>query len=332
VSRLTRLRALKWPTVAYEVQKNLRSRARGRRGALSAIRAVGSTLGEPGARVEYSRNAFASLRAAADLGAAGLDGMRVLELGPGEELSVALRFLAAGAAQVSSIDRFRFEVDPAWEREVYRLLLADLDDAGRARLAGVVSADGHLTAAPDRLEVVRGVGIEEGAARLEKGGYDLVVSIAVLEHVYDVEASLRAMDALLAPGGRMVHQVDLRDHGMFSGGGRHPLEFLTIGERAYRLMTSHTGAPNRDRAGVYRDLLAGLGHDATILIANVGGAREDLDPYRERVAVGREVDPALAASIEAMRARLAPRFRALPVEELATTGILIRSRKPSASA
>lgn len=331
MSRLTKLRAFKWPTIAYEVQKNLRSRARGRRGTLRAIAAVGSALDEPAQRVAYSRRAFTSHLDNGGLAPEQLDGLRVLELGPGEDLCVALRFLAAGAASVSCIDRFEFHVDPEWEREVYRLLLEDLDADSRKRLADVLTPDGRLERGSPRLEVVRGIGIEAGPEHLRAGGFDLIVSVAVLEHVYDVAASLLAMDALLAPGGLMVHWVDLRDHGMFSGGGRHPLEFLTIGEGTYRLMTSHTGAPNRERIGTYRALLQELGHDPQISVANVGGAREDLEPYRERIAVGLEIDPSLAASIERLRARMAPRFAPLTVEELAATGIVIRSRKPASS-
>jgi SAM-dependent methyltransferase len=332
VSRLTRLRALKWPTIAYEVQKNLVSRARGRCGELRAITSVGASLDKPEQRVGYSHNAFEGVLENGSLDRAELAGLRVLELGPGEDLCVALRFLAAGAARVSCVDRFSFHTPPKWERDVYRLLLADVGDDGRKRLAGIVSPGGELRADGERLEVVRGVGIEEGAERLSHRRFDLILSVAVLEHVYDIAASLRAMDALLVAGGLMVHQVDLRDHGMFSSGGRHPLEFLTIDDRVYRLMSSHTGAPNRERIGVYRELLAGLGHEATIKVTNVGGGRKDLAPYRERIAVGSEVDPALAASIGRMRGRLAPRFAPLPVEELATTGILVRSRKPPAAA
>lgn len=331
VSQLTRLRAFKWPTIAYEVQKNVVSRARGRRGELRAITGVGATLDKPEQRVGYSRNAFEGVLKNGGLERAELAGLRVLELGPGEDLCVALRFLAAGAARVSCMDRFTFHSTPAWERDVYRLLLADVGEDGREQLAGIAFPGGELRADGERLEVARGVGIEEGAERLRDRRFDLIVSVAVLEHVYDLAASLRAMDALLVPGGLMVHQVDLRDHGMFSGGGRHPLEFLTIHERVYRLMSSHTGAPNRERIGVYRELLAGLGHQTTIKVTNVGGGRKDLVPYRERIAVGAEIDPALAASIERMRGRLAPRFAPLPVEELATTGILIRSRKPPAA-
>jgi SAM-dependent methyltransferase len=332
MSRLTKLRALKWPTVAYEIQKNLVSRARGRRGELRAIRAIGAVLDDPANRVAYSRNVFDGFLANGELAREDIGGRRVLELGPGEDVCVALRFLAAGAAQVSCIDRFRFEVDAAWEHEVYRLLLDDVDDEGRRRLSDVLSPDGRLLAHGERLEVVRGVGIEEGAERLGDGRFDLIVSVAVLEHVYDLAASLRAMDQLLAPGGVMVHQVDLRDHGMFSGGGRHPLEFLTIGDRVYDLMTSHTGAPNRERAGTYRGLLAELGHEATLKVTNVGGARNDISPYREQIAIGREVDAPLAESIVRMRDRLAPRFGELSTEELATTGLLIRSQKPASAA
>jgi hypothetical protein len=113
---------------------------------------------------------------------------------------------------------------------------------------------------------------------------------------------------------------------MFSAGGRHPLEFLTISEPIYRLMTSHTGAPNRERIATYRDLLGEFGHEFVMLITNVGGSKSGLDPVRERI----DVEPRLAESIEGLRGRLAPRFADLPLEDLATTGIAFRSRKPAA--
>jgi hypothetical protein len=332
VSRLTKLRALKWPTVAYEVQKNVRSRARGRRGDLPAITAMGATLGNPAERVAYSRRAFEGYLAHGGLGRTAIEGRSVLELGPGEELTVALRFLAAGATHVSCVDRFVFDVDPTWERAVYASLRDDLDPEQRERLAGIVGPDGELAATDPRLDVVRGVGVEDAAERLGGRRFDLMVSVAVLEHVYDLSAALRTMDALLEPGGLMLHQVDLRDHGMFSAGGRHPLEFLTIPERVYHAMTSHTGAPNRERIGTYRRLLAELGHEAQIKITNVGGSATDIDPYREELSVGREVDSELTRSIDALRKHLPARFASLPTEELAATGIFVRSRKPGRAA
>src|SRR3954452_1969027 len=294
MSRLTKLRALKWPTVAYEVQKNLSARVRARRRGPQNIQAHGATLPDPAARVAYSRDIFALYLRVAGLEPHEIEGLRVLELGPGEDLTVAMRFLAAGADAVSCIDRFSFDVDPAWASEVERLLTEDLDEHGRRRVE-----EGR-----GRLELISGVGIEEGAARLERESFGLIVSVAVLEHVYDLAAAFRAMDALLAPGGLMVHQVDLRDHGMFSGGGRHPLEFLTIDDRVYRLMSSHAGSPNRERIGTYRDLLAGLGHDATIDVMNVGGSAHDLARPTERLIVGPGLVTDLAGSTGAMRGRV----------------------------
>lgn len=332
MSRLTKLRRFRRLTIAYEVQKNLASRARGRRRALRAITPHDSDPGDPESRIAYSASVFAGYLGHGRLGPGDLEGARVLEVGPGEDLSVALRFLAAGAASVTCTDRFEFDVDPAWERAVYRLLLEELDDDGRRRLSGVVAADGELDRSSGRLDVLRGVGIEEAAEALRGARFDLIVSVAVLEHVYDLEASMRAMDSLLAPGGRMIHFADLRDHGMFSGAGRHPLEFLTIGERVYRLMTSHTGAPNRERVGTYRRLLAALGHEADLLVTNVGGSPRDLEPYAREVVTRRDVDPATIESAERLRPRMAPRFASLSAEELVVTGILIRSRKPARGA
>lgn len=310
--------------------KNCVARLRVRRLGPRAITAVRAPLEDPADRVAYSRNAFDAFLEHAGLNRASIQDQRVLELGPGPDLCLALRFLAAGAENVSCIDRFNFDAAGGWQRDVYRSLLDDLDDGGRSRLSNLLSVDGDLRPDGARLKVIRGVGIEGGAATLQAGGFDLIVSVAVLEHVYDLGASFRSMDALLAPGGLMIHQVDLRDHGMFSNGGRHPLEFLTVGDRLYRLMTSHTGAPNRERIDTYRRLLDDLGHEAEVSITNVGGARQDLAPYRDRLVAGRDVEPAMLASVERLRARLPTRFAEMPSEDLAATGILVRSRKPAA--
>ena len=306
--------------------------ARSRRSGLRAIAPFRGAPDEPATRAAYKRGVFEAFLRHGGLERDELAGTRVLEVGPGDDLSVALRFLAAGAAEVTCVDRFRFEVDPDWERAVYRVVLEELDEEGRERLGGVIDADGRLERHSDRLRVISDAGIEDAARALEHGSFDLIASVAVLEHVYDLEASMRAMDDLLAAGGRMVHYVDLRDHGMLSAGGHHPLEFLTIPERAYRLMTSHTGAPNRERLSSYRALLRDLGHDAELLVTNVGGATDDLVPYRAELDPERDVGRAMLASIDRLRPRLAPPFASLGTEELAVTGILIRSRKPGVPA
>ena len=71
----------------------------------------------------------------------------------------------------------------------------------------------------------------------------MIISVAVLEHVYDPDASFDAMHRLLKPGGLLLHEVDLRDHLMFSSAGCHPLTFLTFSPSVWRLMTSDSGRP-----------------------------------------------------------------------------------------
>ena len=60
---------------------------------------------------------------------------------------------------------------------------------------------------------------------------DVIISRAVLEHVFDLDTAFGAMHRLLKPGGRMAHKVDLRDHGLFTDGGQNALEFLTVSDR-----------------------------------------------------------------------------------------------------
>lgn len=54
--------------------------------------------------------------------------------------------------------------------------------------------------------------------------FDLVFSVAVLEHVWDLETFISNNFKCLKPGGICIHWVDFRDHRDFS----RPLEFLTI--------------------------------------------------------------------------------------------------------
>ena len=58
------------------------------------------------------------------------------------------------------------------------------------------------------------------------GSFQVIVSRAVLEHVFDVPAAWSSMDALLAPGGSMLHKVDFRNHGLYSS--RHPLAYMKV--------------------------------------------------------------------------------------------------------
>lgn len=251
----------------------------------------------PAEAADYAEGVFEAVLGHAGLGTADLEGARVLELGPGDNLGLALRFVAAGAEQVVTLDRFAVPRDRELERRIYDELLARLPEPQRGR--------GDAAFANGRIRSLSGVGVEDAPRELEPESFDLIVSVAVLEHVQDTDASFAAMDALLKPGGLMLHQVDLRDHGMFSSGGQHPLTFLTIPDALWRAMTARWGGPNRRLIDYYRGKLEELG-------------------YRGDLVVDERHGPEL---VEEIRPRLRPPFRDLPGEDLAPMGLFMVARK-----
>jgi hypothetical protein len=126
----------------------------------------------------------------------------------------------------------------------------------------------------------------------------------------------------------MLHKVDFRDHGMFTGGGMHPLTFLTIPDRIYDSMSRYSGRPNRRLADWYREKLGALGYDFRLLVTHVLGGEGELHPHAEALSLDPSRDVDTIELIRSIRSRLRPRFRTLTETDLATTGIFIIARKP----
>jgi SAM-dependent methyltransferase len=260
------------------------------------------------------------------LGPEQLRGARVLEVGAGDSFGVALRFLGSGAALVAAVDRFATWREPAQQRRIYSALLERFEPDERAAAGDAVTLDPVPAFDDSRLRVVEGVPIERAADLLGRESFEISASRAVLEHVYDLGAALRAIDGLVQPGGLLVHKVDLSDHGYFTEGGQHPLTFLTVSPRAYRWMGGERGLPNRRRAGAYREILAELGYEPQILVTHLIGREAEIVPHSAAP------DPAdlerARRLVEEIRPRLADEFRRLPADELAITGIFVVAHKP----
>ncbi|MCO5325478.1 MAG: glycosyltransferase [Solirubrobacterales bacterium] len=276
--------------------------------------------------LDYIDGVFGDYLLHGGLAIADLEGAKVLELGPGDNFGVALSFLAAGANEVVATDRFVPYRNPENQRRIYAALAERLDGPGSARVAEALSGpEPDLEAAG--LRQLEETPIEV-AAEVLGGGFDLVVSRAVLEHVGDLEAAFTAMDRLLAPGGRMIHKVDLEDHGLFSEGGLNPLTFLTVSDRTYRWMgESSAGLPNRVLVGWYRDEMLRRGYDASFLVTNTIGSDGELDRFVP--LEGLEPDRASLALVESIRDRLLPRYRGLEASELAISGFMLVADKPA---
>jgi hypothetical protein len=124
----------------------------------------------------------------------------------------------------------------------------------------------------------------------------------------------------------MAHKIDLRDYGIFSGLGFHPLEYWTLPGWLHGLMSSHEPAPNRCRASIYRSTLEGLGYRVESYVTHLAGTQEEIEPHwrewpaDDRVETAREL-------VGGIRGRLDAEFRALADEDLMAMGVFLSARK-----
>ena len=183
-----------------------------------------------------------------------LNGKSVLEYGPGDLLGVALLMYAHGAESVTCVDMFPLSSLSAKNIKVYKLILDSLGSVERQRAEGAFKDRGKPESGL-RPEAVSYHVTRNGLSGA-RGVYDLIISRAVLEHVNDLEETMRDIQRGLKAGGISVHQVDLKSHGL----DRYvAFDFLTWPSAIYRLMYNHKGFPNRWRVDKYKALAARAG-------------------------------------------------------------------------
>jgi SAM-dependent methyltransferase len=161
-----------------------------------------------------------------------LKGKKIIEVGPGRSLGVSLLFTSLGGAErVYAVDRFN-----------------------------CLSHNNELvlkTLVPEYMQYVKKIEYIispiENLLYREQGKVDLIVSNAVLEHVADLDKTLKSFHSLLSHDGIMVHKIDLRAHNRFLNKG--PLYFLKYSDFLWKRMSNHIGAPNRKRLPGYKKLL-----------------------------------------------------------------------------
>lgn len=316
--------------VGFHILENWKSSIKLRSGDSSSAALPHADFGDDvNAAVAHVNDTYDSYIRNSSISSHLLDGARVLEVGPGDNFGVALTFLANGARQVVCLDRFLCIRDPAHERAIYESLRAGLSEERKRRFDDAVRLDGEIRFNPERLRYIPGVGLEEASAQVEPGSFDLIVSMAVLEHVYDSAAAFREMDKLLRLGGSMLHGVDFRDHGLFSSGGHHPLTFLTIEDGVYRLMSSHSGLPNRNLIDFYRDALAGMNYEFRIMKARVVGESHEINPHKAELKLGEDYSDATLSLLQEIRPKLLSKFRAMSDDDLMVSAMFFVARKPA---
>jgi SAM-dependent methyltransferase len=258
-----------------------------------------------------------------------LQGRRMLEIGPGDNLGVALRLYAAGASHVVCLDKFFAKRDPETQAKIYWSLRDGLSDAERIRYDQAIDLSGGISINEKAVRYVYGIAAEKADRFLEPESFDLIVSRAVLWEIYDTEGALRTLDRLLCPGGRMIHKIACADW-MFRQDGYHPLEFLTIPEPIYKMIARDSGKSNRRTIDYYRRAMQRFGYDAELQITRVvGGEGEEFPPHTTCLVKDVHYTEDTIQLIRGIRPRLLPRFRELCDEDLMVEGMFLVAAKPS---
>jgi SAM-dependent methyltransferase len=246
---------------------------------------------------------------------------RVAEVGPGDNCGVGLLFLADGCESVDLVDRFYSKRNLRQQAAIYQALieryspfsgkLGDFDFNDENSFNGLQRYYGESAAA------------EQFFAHADY--YDLIVSRAVLEHVYNPQIAIAKMATALKKGGTLLHKVDLRDHGMFSG-YLHELCFFKVPDCLYPWLTKDTGRPNRILVNSYRQVLSKTIPDYKILITRLAGVGNIVPhlPYEQ-------IDIALRKKsldyIKLVRVNFAKSLRSISDEDLSVAGIFIVAHK-----
>jgi len=313
--------------IVFKIWQNWRLRRRFASGSIETEH--GSSLRRKTLQqsIDYIDEQFEDYLKYGQLSSQDLSGKRILELGFGDNVGVALRFLASGASQVVCIDKFYSDRHVSRERELYAALRDRMSAEERERLNNVVEIGADLKFNEDRLRRINGLDLAQGSGMLVERGevFDVVISRAVIEEIYEPQQIFAVLDQLLAPNGLMLHKIDMTDYGIFSDGGMHPLTFLTIPSSVYKLMATDSGIPNRKLIGDYRRITRDLRHDSKFFITSLVGYGP-LVPHKELHELDNESFQSAESKILEIRSKLLPPYRDLPNDELMISGVFLISR------
>lgn len=168
------------------------------------------------------------LRSILQHGPAELDltGKAVCEVGAGDCLASASLFLAKGARRVDII-----EVQPCFVDERQVRILSALKEKGLPVDLTIVQGPSGLRLDDSRVFYHRCF-MEQFQSEID---HEFVFSFSVMEHVEDLTGFYAACRNALAPGGWMLHMIDLGGHGLFED-PLPPLDFQTYPDWLYDLM------------------------------------------------------------------------------------------------
>jgi SAM-dependent methyltransferase len=160
----------------------------------------------------------------------------VLEIGPGVNLGVLFCFVASGVERAVGVDIERMtDPKPLFYRTLKDYLGCVEGFAWWRYFATKIHPHALFPHCAEMLngdEVLQRIDYQSpvSSAQLpfEDDSFDLIYSVATLEHVPGPERTVSEMKRALRPGGIGVHEIDLKDHGKSD-----PLKFLEWSDDEY---------------------------------------------------------------------------------------------------
>jgi len=244
------------------------------------------------------------------------------EVGPGDNAGVAMLMRRDGCLQVDLVDRFASRRESAKQQRVYSALSKkyQLDWLKHEQMWDDRELDGIVPKIGQSAEEYFAA-----CAQSDAPGYDVIVSRSVLEHLYDPLGALEHMARSLKPGGRMLHKIDLRDHGLFTP--QHPeLTFLTFPSGIYQLMTRNSGRPNRILFHRYREVFERLQSqyhiETAVYVTRLTGVG-DIVPHQLYEDIPAAMWRQATEHVEPYRPHFAREFRSVAGKDLAIAGVFV---------
>lgn len=243
---------------------------------------------------------------------------KVADVGPGGSCALGLLFLADGCSHVDLPDRFSFP-DSQRQRDVNRAMVA-AHPGLREGMTDETFAESSFTF------LQRHSGEKAAAERFfaANHGYDYIVSVATLEHVYDPLSALTSMAHSLNPAGIMIHNIDFRDHGQFSE-SFHDLKFLELSDAMYAPLRWQ-GGPNRVRLSAYIRHLESLGFKVETFAQYVTGIPHEI-PCSRMDSLPDDVRTAAMQVVKRARPSLAAKFVNATDDDLIAANIVLVARR-----
>jgi SAM-dependent methyltransferase len=246
---------------------------------------------------EYAIRVAESYTAALPGGRNAITGKSVLELGPGTSFATTLTLACWGAKRIGVADRFLAPFRAAYHVPIYRnlieLLRAQDPRCDVQPIERCIAEEGH----PPQVITALNLSLEMFEAN-SRETYDIVLSNAVFEHLFNPLRALRGLWSITAPGGIGLHQVDFRDHRSFE----RPLEYLLMDEFSFveLLQQVHGECGNRLRPHQMEGLFRKAGFSSIQFTPNMSASEEYLADFVPRLRDCPE-SPYHQTSIEQLR-------------------------------